>query len=104
MEKVGAQDRRSQRTRDTLIQAMLALIETKHYDQITVQDIVDRANVGRSTFYAHFDNKDELLSSGFEQMLDKLVEHMDIGEDNRLGFDITMLFQHARGHYEIFAP
>jgi AcrR family transcriptional regulator len=95
-------DRRSQRTREALIHALLALIETHHYDQITIQDIVDRANVGRSTFYAHFENKDELLSSGFLHMLDGLIRTMDFNEENRLVFDISTLFKHARGHYEIY--
>ena len=52
-------DRRAQRTRESLIHALLALIEEKHYDQISVQDIVEHANVGRSTFYAHYENKEE---------------------------------------------
>lgn len=102
MEKEEAQDRRSLRTRQALIDALLALIETKHYDTITVQEIVDRANVGRSTFYAHFESKDELLSSGFGYVLERLVQHMKINEDNQLEFDVSMIFLHARQHYEIY--
>jgi AcrR family transcriptional regulator len=46
-------DRRTLRTREMLIYALLGVIEDKHYDQITVQDIVKQANLGRSTFYEH---------------------------------------------------
>ena len=57
-------DRRIQRSQETLIQAILTLMKTNHYDQISVQDIVQQANVGRSTFYAHFQNKDDLVIWG----------------------------------------
>jgi AcrR family transcriptional regulator len=95
-------DRRTQRTRESLIHALLALIEEKHYDQISVQDIVEHANVGRSTFYAHYENKDDLLNSGFEHLLDRLVQWIQVSEDGQLAFDTTMLFRHAHGHYEIY--
>src|SRR5690242_4167136 len=61
-------DRRIQRTRQLLLDALLSLILEKDFDSITVQDVIDRANVGRSTFYAHFQDKDELLLSGFEHL------------------------------------
>jgi AcrR family transcriptional regulator len=54
------------RSRDLLFQALIALILEKGYDRITVQDILDRADVGRSTFYEHYRSKDELLLSGME--------------------------------------
>jgi AcrR family transcriptional regulator len=95
-------DRRSERTREALIHALLELIGVKHYDQITVQDIVDRANVGRSTFYAHYQHKDDLLHSGFDHVLDELVRHIELGEGNRLVFDTTFLFRHASEHYAIY--
>lgn len=54
-------DRRVERTEQLLRQALLALVQEKGFEALTVQEIIDRANVGRATFYAHFDNKDDLL-------------------------------------------
>jgi AcrR family transcriptional regulator len=54
-------DRRVQRTRKLLQDAIMQLIGEKGYDAITVQDILDRANVGRATFYAHYQNKEDLF-------------------------------------------
>ncbi len=59
-------DRRVRRTRSLLQHALQELILEKGYEAITVQDLLDRADVGRSTFYAHFRDKDDLLLSGFE--------------------------------------
>lgn len=95
-------DRRVQRSQETLIQALIALMENKHYDQISVQDIVQQANVGRSTFYAHFQNKDDLVMWGFQYILGKTAEHLQITEEYKLSFDVTLLFKHAAGHYELY--
>ena len=64
-----AKDRRIQKTRKLLHDALGGLIQEKPYDEIAVQEILDRANVGRSTFYMHFRDKDELLSSSIHDML-----------------------------------
>lgn len=62
-------DRRIQKTQTLLRQALVSLIREKSYDLIAVKEILDRANVGRSTFYMHFRDKDELLVSGIHDML-----------------------------------
>jgi AcrR family transcriptional regulator len=62
-------DRRIQKTQNLLREALVSLIREKAYDSITVREILDRANVGRSTFYMHFRDKDQLLVSGIHDML-----------------------------------
>lgn len=96
-------DRRSQRTQQALIEALLALLAEKHYDEISIYEIVDRANVGRSTFYAHYQSKDELLKSGFERALNLLIDHVRVDVSNQeVQLDTTPLFRHAQGHYDLF--
>ena len=65
----GTADRRIERTRRQLHDALGGLIRAKAYERITVSDILRRANVGRSTFYTHFRDKDDLLVSHIHDML-----------------------------------
>jgi AcrR family transcriptional regulator len=60
--------RRIRRTRQSLRGALLSLIMEKGYQRVSVQDIIDRADVGRSTFYAHFRDKEDLLVYGLEEL------------------------------------
>ena len=69
MQEKHLKDRRIQKTKNLLHGALDSLIREKPYDAIVVQEILDRANVGRSTFYMHFRDKDELLVSGIHDML-----------------------------------
>jgi AcrR family transcriptional regulator len=61
--------RRKQRTRHRLQEAMLALVLEKGVEDITIQEITDRADLGRGTFYFHFDDKDDLLWSIIEDKI-----------------------------------
>jgi hypothetical protein len=66
--KPKQRDRRVRRTHRLLHQALMSLVLEKKYEAVTVQDILDRADVGRSTFYTHFGDKDELLRDGLRYL------------------------------------
>ena len=70
-------DRRVRRTKDLLRGALLSLIREKGYERITVQEIIDRADVGRSTFYTHFRDKEDLLVYGLEELREPFTSAAD---------------------------
>jgi len=63
-------DRRIERTRNRLGNSLIALIQEKPIDEVTVREVLDRAGVGRSTFYVHYRDKDDLFLSELEQGLE----------------------------------
>lgn len=73
MEKI---DRRVAKTRAAICQALNDLMAEKKYASITIQDIIDRANVGRTTFYSHFIDKDELLNSCIETVFESFPKSL----------------------------
>jgi len=95
-------DRRSQRTCHLLGDALISLMLEQRYINLTVQDILDRANVGRSTFYAHFWDKDDLLAYTIEQMIDTLSRHVDQGAEDAAALLPSLgLFQHVQEQYHL---
>ena len=72
IEPATTTDRRVLKTRLALRYSLLELLPEKGWDELSVQDICDRANVGRSTFYIHFQNKEELLSNGLNDLREGL--------------------------------
>ena len=68
-------DRRQQKSRAAIVQAFTLLVQKKPFERITVQEIIDQANVGRSTFYAHFETKDELLRSMCTDIFHHVFHH-----------------------------
>jgi AcrR family transcriptional regulator len=104
----AAMDRRALRTRQSLHRALIQLILEQDYDDITVGDITEAANVGRSTFYAHFTDKDDLLRSGAGHLRAMLVhEHGSAvaGEDRPerrpLGFSRFMT-AHLKEQHQLY--
>jgi AcrR family transcriptional regulator len=98
------EDRRIQRTRKLLQDALLALILEKNYEDLTVQDVIDRANVGRSTFYAHFQDKEALLLSEFETF-QTLFEHHLLSQpatDTSPWSLSLVMFQHAQSNRQLY--
>jgi AcrR family transcriptional regulator len=69
-------DRRIIRTRRLLRDALLALILEKGYDSVTIEEITDRADVGRTTFYLHYRDKEDLLLECINGAIDELVEEI----------------------------
>ena len=90
-------DRRTQRTHHNLTHALVDLVTEKRFDDITVQNLIDRADVGRSTFYSHFRDKEDLFQSNWEGFLDFCVEQIDwskVGSGSF--FPVVFLFSHLK--------
>lgn len=98
-------DRRVQRTRRHIHEAFFGLMREKGYEAVTVQDILDRADVGRSTFYAHFSGKQEVLFNGLEGLGAWLREQHraapKTGDGPGLGFSLAM-FDHVGGQRALY--
>jgi len=95
---MAEQDRRVRRTKRIIGDAFAELILEKGYARVTVQDILDRADVGRSTFYAHYRDKESLLTAAFEDLRDELrtdLARLTPGVPPSLTSPTGALFEHA---------
>lgn len=89
-------DRRQRKTREAVLNAFTELLLKKHYEKITVGEIIERADVGRATFYAHFQTKDYLL----KELLDELFCHVFDAAEEKL-HDHKHVF-HCEGDGSVF--
>ena len=97
-------DARTLRTYRALSTALVELMQTRDFDAITVQDLLSRADVARSTFYTHFRNKDDFLLSDLERMLGMVESHFErtVGESRRLA-PLAEFFAHLADAREFAA-
>jgi len=97
-------DRRVQRTRDVLGDALMHLIQEKPFATITVQEVIDRANVGRSTFYTHYRDKDDLFLSDVEDFFESMATLLARrGEASNRVAPVRELFAHVAEVREFYA-
>jgi AcrR family transcriptional regulator len=90
-------DRRSARTQRSLSEALVELIKEKRFDEITVQNVIDRADVGRSTFYSHFRDKEDLFQKDWERFLGDFAQHIDWEKAGAGSFvPVVYLFSHLK--------
>ena len=104
----AGEDRRIARTRDALHKALISLVLERGYEAVTIKDVVNRANVGRSTFYAHYLSKEDLLTAEMAGLRKLLVGRQRIAlarsggvSERSLGFS-QALFEHAGDYRDIY--
>jgi AcrR family transcriptional regulator len=99
-------ERRRLQTRNLLIQAALQLILEKGYDAISIQDITDRADLGRGTFYLHFKDKEDLVWSAFRESFQKLEQEAHQQLDRHMSqveyYGLLNIFRHAEKNRDLY--
>jgi AcrR family transcriptional regulator len=105
MSRLQKPDRRVERSKNALREALIALLSEQGYEATTVQDLLERANVGRATFYAHFGSKDALLESLLDTLDAVLRAHREelraAGRTDTLLY-CTAMFEHAHQHRALY--
>ncbi|HEX5051872.1 MAG TPA: TetR family transcriptional regulator [Planctomycetota bacterium] len=88
---------RAARSRRALLDALAELLHEQSFGKITVQDLLRRAHVGRATFYAHFQDKDDLLLTSFVRMLEAMTRQLDAEPPGSPRWvPVTEFFEHVR--------
>lgn len=108
-------DRRVRRTRRALQEALISLILEKGYDTVTIEEITDRADLGRTTFYLHFSDKEDLFMYAIDTICEDFIEkhekllalinspetlkNVQLNLDERILYHV---FAHARKHADLY--
>ena len=111
-------DRRIQRTRLSLRAALLGLLKQKNYDDISIEEITEHANVGRATFYLHYKDKEDLLLEEFSEMANEKAQSLSEipfsawfpivdnpksePEKSDAPLPLLMVFQHIKEHSDLY--
>jgi AcrR family transcriptional regulator len=96
-------DQRIRRTHERLGMALITLIQERPIDDVTVQDVLDRASVGRSTFYLHFRDKDDLLLSQLEMFLEMMSTALSIRKEaSHRVVPVAELFAHIGNQNKLY--
>jgi AcrR family transcriptional regulator len=100
-------DRRKNRTRRLLRNALMEMILQKGYDAVTIEDITERADLGRTTFYLHYQDKEELLLESIDEIATDLKDQVDLlGGARRIDGPqprpIHLAFHHAAEHADLY--
>jgi AcrR family transcriptional regulator len=117
MQKRNRTDRRIQRTRQALRKALSELIKEKEYESISVEEITQRANLGRATFYLHYRDKEDLLVDEFSELANERAhtlskipfsawlpdsENPELAFENKASEPFLMVFQHIANNADIY--
>lgn len=99
-------ERRRQQTRKQLIETTLKLVLEKGYDSITIQDITDRADLGRGTFYIHFKDKAEIVWAAIQDMLREMEQQAHAQFDPSMPqveyYALRNIFHHAQNNRDLY--
>lgn len=100
-------DRRQKKTRNAIFNAFTDLLKTESYSKITVQQIIDIADIGRTTFYSHFETKDDLLKSLSQEIFDHVFsddlnkeKSHDFSQNHGTEYRIRHILYHLQEHMD----
>ncbi len=107
-------DRRVSRTRRRLKDALFSLILEKGYDSVTIEDITERADLGRTTFYLHYRDKEDLLRESIDAITQELLEQVAVGPSSGTGsqadsdanitplMPVLIVFEHSAENADLY--
>ena len=94
-------DPRTTRSTSALGHALIALVQEREFGDITVQNILDRAGVGRTTFYAHYRNKEDVLHSSFEHLFSAFEAWLERDKPGARLFPVAEFLNHLRERQQL---